>query len=274
MLSPTLSIRFVLSHTLGLVDKWPQDRTRCNVLSPTKIRVITHRSTCFHTPQRLFCRRFFLLNQWLANFRNPRNSIFNSFNKLQGCGQVARALRRTNAPPLGGFAPAGSSGPLCGPPPAPKGAPARHPPRAKLAQQAIEQALRPAPPTKAQADRGLRGSQGKPCDLATLRVTTLRALRPGQIAPGLSATRTGRPLSRAAVAAPITTNETHQKPKYSYPESQGNFSAFGTHRFAARRTVPGATLAALWKGRRLWQPCTSRGSRSFFLMLYVNLTYS
>lgn len=102
-----------------------------------------------------------------------------------------RAIEGKEAPPLGGYAPAGSSG--LRPPPAPDGAPTRHPKGFALKPSAFTHI---AAPKGGESSPHFAGACGPPV-LATLAKSTPR--------------ERASPPPRRSAAAPLPQNQAHQK---------------------------------------------------------------
>lgn len=172
------------------------NRPRSFVLSHTELRVITHHLSCYHPPKVSRRPVFLYVNQQLTEFPESRNSIFNLSN-TPGRGKRAASW---------GLRPRRLLRPY-GPPPAPTALP----PGIPLGGQALPNWAPKGGRTKPPGRPATNGATSRSKWLmAPLREAMTwprkarppyRALRPGQIAPALSAMRPGRPLSRAAVAA-------------------------------------------------------------------------
>jgi hypothetical protein len=82
----------VLSHTGSPVDNLAPARRQSFVFLHTKLRVITHRLSCYHTPKWLVEGLFLFQNQRLAETPFSRNSLLTGLTSSEAV---------ENAPPLG-----------------------------------------------------------------------------------------------------------------------------------------------------------------------------
>ena len=71
----------------------PPGALRIFVLSHTRLRVITHRSSCYHTPESVSERRFLVDNQALADAPKMRNSFLTYLTDSRGPSVAARYCR-------------------------------------------------------------------------------------------------------------------------------------------------------------------------------------
>ncbi len=143
---------------------------------------------------------FCVSNQCLTDLPDSRNSISNCFNKLQGCGEPRRTAPMA-APPLGGFAPAGSSGA------------SRLRPRLRRS--------RPASPRASPSAYGLHPSMGPQRGLSR------SPNRAGGYRPPCPALRASLFDPPGRGFAPPHRFAAVPLPSSRYPEEKGNFWAFG-----------------------------------------------